>query len=176
MMNSLPSIQAILSTTAIRWLKLTETLPSDLLTRAPAVNEWSALDCLQHLHDTERLVFPMRVQALLNGQDFAAFDPDTEGTKDSIWTPAQLAADFARLRRQNLTILEHIGLPDLARTGHHSELGLVPLGELLYEWAAHDLNHTIQAERALMQPFIAGSGPWRPYFQDNDEEVRRYAN
>jgi len=30
--------------------------------------------------------------------------------------------------------------------------------------SAHDLMHTVQAERAMMQPFIAGSGPWRPYF------------
>jgi hypothetical protein len=27
--------------------------------------------------------------------------------------------------------------------------------------------HTIQAERALMQPFIQGSGPWQVYFQDH---------
>jgi len=36
------------------------------------------------------------------------------------------------------------------------------------EWAAHDLMHTVQAERALMQPFLAKSGPWRPYFADHD--------
>jgi len=27
--------------------------------------------------------------------------------------------------------------------------------------------HTVQAERALMQPFIEGCGPWRPYFRDH---------
>ncbi len=27
--------------------------------------------------------------------------------------------------------------------------------------------HTIQAERAMMQPFIAGCGPWRFYFLDH---------
>lgn len=32
------------------------------------------------------------------------------------------------------------------------------------KWPAHDLNHTIQAERSLMQPFIRGCGPWRKYF------------
>ena len=41
------------------------------------------------------------------------------------------------------------------------------LGELLHEWAAHDLNHTVQAERALMQPLIQGSGPWQLYFADH---------
>ena len=176
MIKTLPSIQAVLSTTPMRWVNLTETLPSDLLTRAPAPKEWSAVECLQHLHDAERSVFPVRVQALLKGEDIVAFDPDTEGTKDWLWTPAELAADFARLRRQSLGILEYVGLPDLARSGKHSELGVVTLGELLYEWAAHDLMHTVQAERALMQPFIVNSGPWRPYFQDHDEEVRRQAS
>jgi hypothetical protein len=30
---------------------------------------------------------------------------------------------------------------------------------MIHEWAAHDLMHTIQGERALMQPFIADCGP-----------------
>src|SRR5260221_14319361 len=41
-------------------------------------------------------------------------------------------------------------------------------GPLVHEWAAHDLMHTVQAERALMQPFVVGSGPWRSYFADHD--------
>lgn len=173
MINTLQCIQAVLSTTPTRWLNLTETLPHDLLTRPPAENEWSALACLQHLHDAESRVFPIRVQALLNGEDIVAFDPDAEGTKESLFTPKELAADFARLRTQSLAILEYVGLPDLARTAKHSELGIVTLGELLHEWAAHDLMHTVQGERALMQPFIVNSGPWRIYFQDHDEELRR---
>jgi hypothetical protein len=36
------------------------------------------------------------------------------------------------------------------------------------EWAAHDLMHTVQAERAMMQSFILGSGTWRPFFLDHD--------
>ena len=173
MINTLQCIQAVLSTTPARWLNLTETLPNDLLTRPPAENEWSALECLQHLHDAESRVFPVRVQALLNGEDIVAFDPDAEGTMQPLLTPPELAADFARLRKQSLAILEYVGLPDLARTGKHSELGIVTLGELLHEWAAHDLMHTVQGERALMQPFILSSEPWRIYFQDHDEELRR---
>jgi hypothetical protein len=38
---------------------------------------------------------------------------------------------------------------------------------MLSEWAAHDLNHTIQAERALMQPFLLECGPWIAYFKDH---------
>lgn len=166
--DALLPIKTILSTTAARWLSLTETLPVDLLTRPPAPNEWSAFQCLGHLYDTERWVFPVRVRAFLAGQDMAAFDPDTQGTNVAAWSPVQLATEFAKLRAASLAELEHVTLQDFERTSQHGELGLVTLGEMLHEWAAHDLMHTIQAERALMQPFIVASGPWRFYFADHD--------
>lgn len=165
MNDHLHRIRAVLATTQARWLSLTETLPVELLARSPAPAEWSALACLQHLLDAERMVFPVRLQALLEERDFEAFDPDTKGTQpDTGPPPAELAAEFARLRAASLEALARVTAADLARRARHSELGMVTLGELLHEWAAHDLMHTVQAERALMQPFIAGCGPWRPYF------------
>jgi hypothetical protein len=111
------------------------------------------------------------VRALLAGQDFEAFDPETQGTDRSQDTPAELAATFAQHRAENLALLAGVTPADLDRTAQHSELGLVTLGQLLNEWAAHDLMHTVQAERALMQPFVHGTGPWRPYFHDHDLEA-----
>jgi len=159
---------AVLSTTPSRWLALTEQLPLDLLTRPPAPGEWSALECLQHLVDTERWVFPARVGYLLAGQDFPDFDPDSQGSApDGDQSPAGLAAEFAHLRAEALRGLELVTPADLACQARHQELGLVTLGELLHEWAGHDLMHLVQAEHALMQPFIQGCGPWQPYFRDH---------
>ena len=169
MENLVLQVKAVLSTTAAHWKNLTETLSADVLTRRPAPGEWSAIECLQHLVDTERLVFPVRFQALLAGRDFEAFNPDAQGTATAeIQTPADLAAEFARYRTANLTALAQVTDSDLSRTARHSELGIVTLAEFLDEWVAHDLNHTVQAERAMMQPFIAGCGPWRGYFADHD--------
>jgi hypothetical protein len=61
---------------------------------------------------------------------------------------------------------------DLERTAGHPELGQVTLREMLNEWAAHDLMHTVQAERALMQPFVVGSGKWRGTFAAHDAAAR----
>lgn len=159
---------AVLSTTPSRWLALTEHLPVELLTRKPAAGEWSALECLQHLVDTERWVFPARVGYLLAGQDFPNFDPDSQGSAPDVdLSPAALAAEFAHLRAEALRGLELVTSADLACQARHQELGLVTLGELLHEWAGHDLMHTVQAERALLQPFIAGCGPWQSYFSDH---------
>jgi hypothetical protein len=169
MEEALQRIRAVLETTAPRWSNLTETLPRDLLDHPPAPGEWSAAQCLQHLLDAERQVFPVRLRALLAGQErLAPFDPEAqEGAVDG-QSPAELAAAFARLRAESLALLGGVTPEDLARAAEHGELGRVTLGELLHEWAAHDLMHTVQAERALMQPFIPGSGPWRHYFRDHD--------
>jgi uncharacterized damage-inducible protein DinB len=167
MTDLLPMVKAVLSTTALRWLQLTKRLPDDLLKRKPAAGEWSATECLIHMLDTEH-IFPARVEAILAGKDIPNFDPDSEGPKYTDPVPAQLAEEFARLRQSGLVILERVTIQDFDRTAVHSELGTITMRQLLHEWAAHDLNHTIQAERALMQPLITGSGPWRAYFQDHE--------
>jgi hypothetical protein len=172
-MNDLLSqVQAILYTTPSRWQTLTSVIPEELLMLAPAPGEWSALQCLQHLLDTEEKVFPVRVNAFLAGQNFPAFDPVNDGRKlPSKITPAALAAKFTTVRNTNLELLTKLKPQDLSRTAIHAELGKVTLGEMLQEWAGHDLMHLVQAERAMMQPFIAGCRPWQQYFKDHDVTV-----
>ena len=168
MENILPWVHAVLKTTPERWSYLSATLPAELLAQPPAPNEWSALECLLHLADAERAVFPERVRAFLEGRDFAAYNPDREGSKlDPQRTALDLAAEFGRLRAESLALLARLTAADLPRQARHPELGMVTLSELLHEWAGHDLMHTVQAERALMQPFIQGSGPWQRYFADH---------
>lgn len=159
--------RSVLTTTPEHWKSLSEKLPVELLCKAPAPDQWSALECLQHLIDTER-VFRFRLQCLLEGKDFPAFDPDKQGTKPSTQpSPPELAAEFKRMRTESLQALSRIQSSDLGCKARHQELGTVTLGEMVHEWAGHDLNHTVQAERAIMQPFIHGCGPWQKYFSDH---------
>jgi hypothetical protein len=159
---------SILSTTLQRWQSLAESLPVELWNRRPAQGEWSAAECLVHLMDTERFVFPLRVRAFLAGQDFPAFNPDAQGAKlDPAAGGRELVSQFARLRQESLALLDTLNAADLPRTARHAELGPVTLAQMLNEWAAHDLDHTIQAERAVMQPFIDDCGPWQVYFKAN---------
>ena len=162
----------VLETTPARWQALCESLPPGQLSRIPAEGEWSALDCLNHLLDTEKNIFPVRVRAFLAGVNFPAFNPDEEGAAIANPTPSALAAEFAALRADSLALLKTLQPADLARTALHPELGQVTLEQLLQEWGGHDLNHTIQGEQALMQPFIAGCGPWRKYFAGHDIALR----
>jgi hypothetical protein len=167
MQDLLSEVRSILSGTPARWSSLAQTIPAGLFSRQPAPKEWSAFECLQHIIDTES-TFQYRLQAFLDGRDFPAFNPDTEGTKPkAAQTPAALAVEFTHLREQSLRALERVTPADFERPARHPELGPVRLGQMLNEWAAHDLNHTVQAEQAMMQPFILGSGPWQVYFSDH---------
>jgi len=167
-------VREILSTTPDRWRELTAGVELGLLERRPAPGEWSALECLQHLLDTELGAFAIRLEAFREGRDFENFDPDAAGSQPEPGSaPADLAARFARARTRSLEALDRFSAADLELTARHSELGRVTLREMINEWAAHDLMHTVQAERALMQPFIVGSDKWRGYFADHDAGATR---
>ena len=166
-MSSLfPRVLAILNTTPVRWQTLTSTVPADLLFEKPAPEAWSAVECLQHLIDTESL-FQSRLAAFREGRDFPAFNPDEEGTKQINPSPEALADIFAKNRAASLLRLNGFTPADFELGARHAELGPVTLEQMINEWAAHDLNHTVQAERALMQPFLRECGPWQKYFTDH---------
>lgn len=159
-------VLAVLSTTIDRWQSLARDLPPEMLAEPPAAGSWSALECLLHLIDTEP-VFQSRLAAFRAGRDFPAFNPDKEGSRLGAASAAELVAKFADLRQQSLALLESVTPDEYNLRANHSELGPVTLGEMINEWAAHDLNHTVQAERAVMQPFIRACGSWRVYFTDH---------
>jgi len=156
-----------------RWRALAAGLDRDLLARQPAPGEWSALQCLGHAADTESFVFAARIRAIKEGRpELPSYDPDVQATPVTAETdPRVLAERLAVQRRDSLALLAALTEEDLDRPSRHLELGPVTLRELLNEWAAHDLMHIVQAERAVMQPFIPDSGPWRFYFADHDAEA-----
>jgi hypothetical protein len=158
-----------------RWRTLASGLDRELLARPPAPGEWSALQCLGHAADTEAHVFAARVKAIRDGRpELPSYDPDVQATLITPETdPLALAERLAAQRRDSLALLATVGEMDLGRTSRHLDLGPVTLRELLNEWAAHDIMHVVQAERAVMQAFIPGSGPWRFYFADHDVEVSK---
>lgn len=166
--NLLPSVRGILGTTPARWHSLIEAMPQDRLQRVPRAGEWSAIDCLRHIVETERGVFPTRVRKILAGEDFDAFDPDLAGAQAPVTNPGALVMELAALRADSLALVDQLTPTQLSLTARNPELGIVTLAELLHTWAGHDLMHTVQAERSLLQPFITGSGPWRFRFADHE--------
>lgn len=155
----------ILTATPTRWLNLVQSFPEELLLRRPAPTEWSALECLQHIVDSERLAQPVRLKALLAEQGFRGFNPSKDGSKQA--PTVALADEFVHLRQQNLSLLAQVTEADLDKRALHAEYGMVSMSEFLHHWVGHDLMHTVQAERALLQPFIQNSGPWQVNYTDH---------
>jgi hypothetical protein len=168
MTDVLDSARRLLSTTPGRWQSLVEATPEELLLRPPAPGEWSAADCLNHLLLTERVVFGERLRAILDGRDLVTFDPDEPRDLDLERTPREVVTALAAERGRNLAVLSGLTPAELDRSSRHPEYGMVPLHVVLNTWAAHDLQHTVQAEEALMQAFIPGTGPFRFRFADHE--------
>jgi hypothetical protein len=164
----LTRVRGVLSTTPGRWLALAESVPAGPLAARPAEGEWSAVECLHHLVDTEQAVYPVRIDAFRRGAEFPQHPSARDLRVGRTDEPRALAAYFADLREDTLQLLGTVDEDELGLIGRHPRLGEVTLGTFLVQWAAHDLMHTVQAERALMQPFIRESGPWRPEFADHD--------
>jgi len=172
MSDLLTQVRSMLASTPDRWAALGR-VDDVVLTRQPEPGEWSALQALQHLVDTEAGVFRVRVLAIRDGApSFPGFNPDAEGHVDHPQgTVAELAAGLGPMRAESLAILDTLTEADLGKTSRHTELGIVTMAELLNEWAAHDAMHLVQAERATMQAFIPGAGPWRSYFVEHDVDA-----
>jgi uncharacterized damage-inducible protein DinB len=164
----LTNATAVLSITPEQWMRLVQTVPDKLFRRPAVAGQWSALECLHHLTAVENTFFFRLTIFLEGGREFSGYDPDSpENKMASSAKPASLADEFARRRATSLKALGRVTKGALERSARHAELGQVTMEQFLHEWAAHDLNHTVQAERALMQPFIQGSGPWARYFVDH---------
>ncbi len=164
----------LLRINGLRWQALATGLDREVLARVPEPGEWSAMECLNHAETTEEAVFATRLRVILTtGGTFPDFDPDAHPSNvNETGDLAALAASHARQRASSLELIATVTEADLDRTGVHGSLGTVTARELLNEWAAHDTMHIVQAERAVMQGFIADAGPWRKFFWDHDVAVR----
>jgi uncharacterized damage-inducible protein DinB len=164
------AIRAALSLTVPYWQAIVERVPREALERPAADGEWSALDCLRHLARGERL-WTHRLRDFRDGrEEITPIVPEQEGDTPS---PAkELLATLAERRDENLALLGELDPVPLSRSIRHPERGEITLGQLLNAWAAHGLQHTMQAEEALMQPFIPQTGFWRPILADHDLEAK----
>lgn len=164
MTSILRTISPILSGTLARWQQIEAGFPAEVLERTPAPDEWSARDCLHHLVDVEQ-AFQSRLKSFQAEKDFEAFDPVSSlAAADRKPSTTELLEKYEMLRNRTLEELASVSEEHLSNRVNHAELGPVTLEEMLNEWVAHDLSHTVQAEEALMQEYIENCGPWRVFF------------
>ena len=103
----------------------------ELLRRSPEPGEWSVLECIAHLADSE-LVAAARLRWIAVEED-----------------PDVLLSAFEANRRWNLAFWERLPVADRARYGVHRERGPESIDLLVRLQAGHDVVHLGQAQRAL---------------------------
>jgi hypothetical protein len=124
----------------------------------PEPEEWSVLECIDHLVDGE-LVVATRYRWIL-----AEETPDIVGYDQALWVarlhrgedPETLLALFEALRRSNLELWARTPIAERVRFGRHRERGDESY-ELTFRLAAgHDRVHLGQARRTLALANAAG--------------------
>lgn len=142
-------------------------LPSDLLQWKPTSDRWSILEVLHHMSHIEP-VFADRVRRMITEDNPALMrytqphltDPNFYATGSADEHLANLTA----ARRDFVAFVKSAPASAATRTGHHSELGVITVANMLHEWANHDLGHIRQiAELYRARAFHPNSGPFQKY-------------
>jgi hypothetical protein len=129
---------------------------------------WSPYVVIGHLIQGERTDWIERAQIILAqapNRTFSPFDRYAQFNASTGKSLDQLLAEFAQLRRANLSTLKGWDLDDakLALEGQHPAFGAVTLRQLLSTWVAHDLGHIVQISRVMAKQYRDAVGPWRQY-------------
>jgi hypothetical protein len=165
--GSIQPALSLLEKTPILLETMLRDLPMELLRWKPAANRWSIAEVLGHLGDIE-LVYADRTRRMVTeeGPALQRFDPAaTVATGDYVRGSAtENLSFFIRTRRATVILLRSIPEDSGDREATHSELGRITLGQMLSEWASHDLGHLRQvAELYRARAFYPYSGPFQKY-------------
>jgi hypothetical protein len=123
-----------------------------LLRRRPEAGEWSVLECVAHMTDSD-LIAGARMRWIA-----AEDEPDIVGYDQALWVselrqneddPELLLATFGALRRWNLDFWARLPVASRDRVGRHRERGAESIDLTFRLMAGHDIIHLDQARRAL---------------------------
>ncbi|MEO5568161.1 MAG: DinB family protein [Gemmatimonadaceae bacterium] len=142
-------------------------LPRPWLDDNDGEGTWSPGQVVAHLVEAEHDLWIPRMNAILGGQAFPAFDREGSLRRWGNDTLDGLLDEFAKRRRESLAAFAAVGPSDadLARTGKHPEFGTVTLSQLLSTWTAHDLIHLAQITKTMARRYRDAVGPWRNYIR-----------
>ena len=134
----------------------------DALRQRPAQSEWSVIECVAHLVDSE-LVASGRYRWILahDEPELTPYDQDrwADRMRHLDDDPQVLLATFEALRRANLDLWRRTPSEERARIGRHLERGPESM-ELTFRLAAgHDRLHLAQAQHALEAARAAAGQP-----------------
>ena len=166
--DSLPGLP-VLEQTPIIIEKILWAATDEQLQWKPAADRWSISEVLAHLADVEVVGFRDRIQKMLekNNPQLDAYDQNAAyaaGQYSSTKARENLKK-FCHERDRTLSSLRYVSSAVLARSGQHSKIGPITVGQLMNEWAFHDLGHIRQiAELYRSHAFFPSIGPFQQFY------------
>jgi hypothetical protein len=147
--------------------KMLQSAGADVLQWKPAAGRWSISEVLAHLVDAEAMFFE-RTCKMLDEKlpQFTEYDQEAAyaAGKYSGGTAKEHLRKFCHERDRSVSRLRYLPADAMGRRGQHSSLGTITLGELMNEWAFHDLGHVRQiAELYRAGAFYPNSGPFKKF-------------
>jgi hypothetical protein len=166
--RTLPGL-AVLEQTPIIIEKIIWAASEELMNWKPAMDRWSISEVLAHLAVTESSAFRERIQKMLDQDNpqLEAYDQNAAYAAGNYTggKPRENLKKFCHERDRSLSWLRYVPATMVARTGQHAEYGHITIGQLMNEWAFHDLGHIRQiAELYRSRAFYPAMGPFQRYY------------
>jgi hypothetical protein len=132
----------------------------------PAPDRWSIAEVLEHLSHLEGRCFRIRFDRMMVENNAEVEPYDTEAwAAEGAYSNREAEESFAHWEEQrddNVEFLRGLDASVLRRTARHPKLGTITAGELLNEWAFHDLGHVRQiAELVRARIYYPQTGPFQ---------------
>jgi hypothetical protein len=168
---ALPGL-AVLEQTPIIMEKLVHIATDEQLQWKPAMERWSISEVLAHLAEAEVLAFRDRVKKMLDQESplLEAYDQNAAYAAGR-YSGAQARENlkhFCHERDRSLSWLRYIRSGMASRTGRHAEYGSITVGQLMNEWAFHDLGRIRQiAELYRSRAFWPAMGAFQKTYRIN---------
>jgi len=136
----------------------------------PRADRWSISMVMAHLADVEEKGFVSRFRAMAaeDNPHLPAYDQLAMFRENTTFDGLAELDKFARLRGNTLAWLKSLPATLIDRTGRHEEMGSITFGELLHEFAFHDLGHIRQTiELYRSHAFYPRMGAFQSYYKIN---------
>jgi hypothetical protein len=162
----------VLEQTPIILEKIVATANEDELHWKPSMERWSISEVLAHLAETEDSAFRQRVKMMLEQEMpvLASYDQNAAyaAGKYSSGRAREHLKRFCHERDRSLSSLRYVPAGMISRKGRHEVLGEITIGQLMNEWAFHDLGHIRQiAELYRSRAFYPQMGPFQRFYTVN---------
>jgi hypothetical protein len=166
--DALPGL-AVLEQTPIIIEKIVWSATDEQLHWKPAADRWSISEILAHLADVEVVGFRERIQMMMekDNPQLEAYDQNAASAsgKYSNTRARENLKKFCHERDRSLSSLRYVSISVLGRSGQHTKIGRVTIGQLMHEWAFHDLGHIRQiAELFRSRAFFPAIGPFQQFY------------